>query len=72
MASSDAIELEGTVVSMPGGGFYMVKTETGIEVQAKLAGKMRKYKIKVVVGDAVTVAVSPYDVTKGRIIYRKR
>ena len=73
MANNDAIEYEGTVTATPGGGFYIVLTDDdNIEVRATLAGKLRKYKIKVVVGDTVTVAVSPYDINRGRIIYRNK
>lgn len=63
---------------MPGGGFYVVNVldstgqPNGHTVQAKLCGKMKEHKIRVVVGDRVKVAVSPYDLTKGRIMRRDR
>lgn len=79
MARDDQIELEGVISAMPGGGFYEVNildTSTGQPkghtVQAKLCGKMKEHKIRVVVGDRVKVAVSPYDLTKGRITRRDR
>jgi translation initiation factor IF-1 len=49
-----------------------VKTDAGTEVQAHLAGKLRRFRIRVVLGDRVTVAVSPYDLTKGRIVFRHK
>lgn len=68
----EGLVLQGEVVNMPGGGFYKVLTELGTEVQAKLSGKMKKGKIRVVVGDTVTVEVTPYDTQMGRITYRER
>lgn len=68
----EGLELRGTVTGMPGGGFYIVETEVGTTVKAKLSGKMKKYKIRVVVGDKVTVEVSPYDTGMGRIVVRDR
>ena len=49
-----------------------MKAEHGNKVQAHLAGKLRRYRIRVVLGDKVTVAVSPYDLTKGRITFRHK
>ena len=70
MASDDLIEIEGKVKLVYPGGTFIVETDAGTDVQAHLAGKLRKYRIRVVLGDRVTVAVSPYDLTKGRITYR--
>ena len=54
------------------GGHFLVETEAGTEVHAHLAGKLRRYRIRVVLGDRVTVAVSPYDLGKGRIVFRHK
>lgn len=72
MASDDLIELEGVVADVFPGGSFLVKTDAGTDVQAHLAGKLRRFRIRVVLGDRVTVAVSPYDVTKGRIVFRHK
>ncbi|MCK6529190.1 translation initiation factor IF-1 [Myxococcota bacterium] len=72
MSSSDQIELEGTVTEVFPGGVFRVETEAGHFVLAHLGGKMRKFRIRVLLGDKVIVAVSPYDLTRGRIIYRQR
>jgi len=72
MSKDDQIELEGEVVEVLAGGQFRVKTDNGLLVLAHLAGKMRRYRIRVVLGDRVTVAVSPYDPTRGRVIYRPR
>lgn len=71
MASDDLIEVEGTVIEVFQGGNFKVETELG-EVKAHLAGRLRRYRIRVVLGDKVTVAVSPYDLTKGRITFRHK
>ena len=70
MAADDLIDMEGTIQEVYPGGTFLVETEHGNKVQAHLAGKLRRYRIRVVLGDKVTVAVSPYDLTKGRINYR--
>ncbi|MEE9386688.1 MAG: translation initiation factor IF-1 [Nannocystaceae bacterium] len=72
MSKDDQIEFEGKVVEVLTGGMFRVKIEDDHLVIAHLAGKMRKFRIKVVLGDKVTVAVSPYDPNRGRIIYRAR
>ena len=72
MPKEDHIEMEGTVVEVLAGGLFKVETDDGLNVLAHLAGKMRRFRIRVVLGDRVTVAVSPYDPTRGRIIYRPR
>ncbi|MBU1238177.1 translation initiation factor IF-1 [Myxococcota bacterium] len=72
MSKDDQIELEGEVVEVLAGGQFRVKTDSGLVVLSHLAGKMRRYRIRVVLGDRVIVAVSPYDPTRGRIIYRPR
>jgi translation initiation factor IF-1 len=72
MSSDDHIEFEGKVVEVLTGGIFRVNVDEGHDVIAHLAGKMRKFRIRVVLGDTVTVAVSPYDPTRGRIVYRAR
>jgi translation initiation factor IF-1 len=70
MSREDHIEFEGTVVEVLAGGLFKVRLDSGLEVLAHLAGKMRKYRIRIVLGDRVRVAVSPYDPSRGRIVYR--
>ncbi|MEX1368092.1 MAG: translation initiation factor IF-1 [Nannocystaceae bacterium] len=72
MSKEDSIEFEGKVVEVLTGGTFKVEVGEDHYVIAKLAGKMRRYRIRVVLGDKVTVAVSPYDPTRGRITYRPR
>ncbi|PID38269.1 MAG: translation initiation factor IF-1 [Proteobacteria bacterium] len=72
MSKDDAIELQGTVTEVLKGGLFRVQTDAGHTVLAHMAGKMRRYRIRVVLGDHVTVAVSPYDPTRGRIVFRAR
>ena len=72
MAKEEAIELEGTVTEALAGGKFRVEVEGGHQVLAHLSGKMRKHRIRVVLGNQVLVAVSPYDLTRGRIVYRAR
>lgn len=71
MASKDHIELEGQVVHCGAGGIFQVECASHT-VTAKLSGKMRKHRIRVVLGDMVTVAVSPYDASKGFITFRAK
>ena len=72
MANEDLIEIEGTIKEVFPGGNFLVETEAGSEVKAHLAGKLRRFHIRVVLGDRVTVAVSPYDLTRGRIVFRHK
>lgn len=72
MGSEDAIEFEGRIVEVLSGGTFRVDVGDGHQVVAKLAGRMRRHRIRVVLGDNVTVEVSPYDPTRGRITYRQR
>jgi translation initiation factor IF-1 len=63
----------GTVVeSFRGGSYRVVLDDGGHEVLAYMGGKMRKFRIRIVVGDKVKVELSPYDLTRGRIVYRER
>lgn len=72
MAKDDLAQLEGQVVDAAAGGIYKVKLENDMQISAKLCGKMRRFNIRVVVGDKVTVGVSPYDPTHGLIMYRHK
>jgi translation initiation factor IF-1 len=66
----EAIVLEGTVVETLANTKFRIKIESGHEILAHISGKMRKHFIRIIPGDRVTVEVSPYDLTRGRIIYR--
>jgi len=66
----DKIELEGTVVEALPGTQFRVELDNGHEVLAYLSGKMRKYYIRILLGDRVRVEVSSYDLSRGRITYR--
>lgn len=68
----DKLTLDGKVVEALPNTTFRVKLENGPEVLAYLSGKMRKYYIRVLLGDRVRVELSPYDLTKGRIVYRHR
>ena len=68
----DKIEVEGTVVEALPGTQFKVKLESGHQVLAYLSGKMRKYYIRILLGDKVRVEMSPYDLTRGRIVYRHK
>ncbi len=70
MNSKDKIEVEGTVVEALPGTQFRVQLDEGPEVVAYLSGKMRKYYIRILLGDRVKVEMTPYDLTKGRITYR--
>ena len=70
MAKDDLIMIEGKVSDLTGGGLYFILIENGMNIKAKLCGKMKRFNIKVVVGDRVTVSVSPYDPTHGLITHR--
>lgn len=72
MAKDDLAQLEGQIVDVAAGGVYRVKLENDVEISAKLCGKMRRFNIRVVVGDRVTVGVSPYDPSHGLIMYRHK
>jgi translation initiation factor IF-1 len=70
LAREDLIRIEGSVSNLTGGGTYIVQLANGTTVSARLSGKMKKFKIKVIVGDRVAVGVSPYDPTHGLITHR--
>jgi translation initiation factor IF-1 len=72
MAKQEGIEMEGVVTDVLPDRMYRVKLENGHEVLAYAAGKMSKFKIRVLTGDRVTIVLSPYDLTRGRIVYRHK
>jgi translation initiation factor IF-1 len=72
MASEETITLDGKIVDTLPNAMFRVESENGHTVLAYLSGKMRKYYIRVLLGDRVKVEMSPYDLTKGRITYRHR
>ena len=69
-SSQDAIEVEGTVAEQLPNAVFRVGLENGHKVLAHTSGKMRKHFIRIMPGDRVIVALSPYDLTRGRIVYR--
>ena len=72
MAKEDLIEFEGVVDELLPNAMFRVKLENGHEVLAHTSGKMRKNRIRVLAGDKVTVEMTPYDLTKGRIKFRHK
>jgi translation initiation factor IF-1 len=72
MAKEDHIEMEGTVTETLPNTMFRVELENGHVVTAHISGKMRKHYIRILRGDKVTVELTPYDLTKGRITYRAR
>ena len=72
MGKEEKIELEGTVIEALPGTQFRVELDNDHEVLAYLSGKMRRYYIRIFLGDRVRVEVSPYDLTRGRIVYRYR
>ena len=72
MAKEDHIEMEGTVIETLPNTQFRVELENGHVVIAHISGKMRKHYIRILRGDKVTVQLTPYDLTKGRITYRSR
>jgi translation initiation factor IF-1 len=71
MSKGDAIEIEGTVLENLPNAMFKVELENGHVVLAHISGKMRMHYIRILPGDTVTVELSPYDLTRGRITYRK-
>jgi len=72
LAKEEAIEVEGVVKESLPNTLFKVELKNGHLILAHLSGKMRKHYIRIVPGDKVRVALSPYDLTRGRIIYRER
>ncbi len=72
MSNEEKIQVEGTVIEALPGTQFRVRLDNGHEVLAYLSGKMRKYYIRILLGDHVAVEMSPYDLTRGRITFRQR
>ena len=72
MAKEDQIEMEGTVVETLPNTMFRVELENGHLITAHISGKMRKHYIRILTGDQVTVEMTPYDLSKGRITYRAK
>ncbi len=68
----EAIEFEGSVFEVLPSAMFRVDLENGHQLLATTAGKMRKFRIRILAGDRVTVEVSPYDLTRGRITFRHK
>ena len=72
MAKEEHIEMQGTVIETLPNTMFQVELENGHVVIAHISGKMRKHYIRILTGDTVTVELTPYDLSKGRITYRER
>ena len=72
MPKEEQIEMDGTVVDTLPNTMFRVELENGHVVTAHISGKMRKHYIRILTGDTVTVELTPYDLSKGRITYRER
>ncbi len=72
MAKEDVLEMEGKVIETLPNTMFRVELENGHVVTAHISGKMRKHYIRILTGDTVTVEMTPYDLSKGRITYRER
>ena len=72
MPKEDHIEMDGTVIDTLPNTMFRVELENGHVVIAHISGKMRKHYIRILTGDKVTVQLTPYDLSKGRIVYRAR
>ena len=70
MAKSDRVEMDGEIIDIQK-GVFIVKMQNDMVCNCTLSGKLRLNSIRIVKGDKVTIDLSPYDLTKGRIIYRK-
>lgn len=72
MSKEDLIEFTGEITEALPNAMFRVKLESGITILAHTAGKMRKFRIRVMVGDKVDIEMTPYDLSKGRIIFRHK
>ena len=72
MAKEDAIKVEGTIVEPLPNAMFQVELDNGHKVLAHISGKMRMHYIKILPGDRVTVELSPYDLTRGRVTFRAK
>ena len=66
------VEAQGVITKVLAASMFNVRLENGIEVLAHLSGNMRKFNIRIAIGDSVSLEMSPYDLTKGRITYRHK
>lgn len=72
MSKTDVIEVEGTVIDKLPNAMFNVELENGHQILAHISGKLRQNYIRILPGDKVTVEMSPYDLSKGRIIWRDK
>ncbi len=72
MAKEDNIRMNGTITDVLPNTMFRVELENGHSMTAHISGKMRKHYIRILRGDKVTVELTPYDLSKGRIVYRAR
>jgi translation initiation factor IF-1 len=72
VAKDDVIEVEGTVIEPLPNAMFRVELDNGHKVLAHISGKMRMHYIRITAGDRVKVELSPYDLTRGRVVYRYR
>ncbi|MDX8402767.1 MAG: translation initiation factor IF-1 [Mariprofundaceae bacterium] len=72
MAKEDIIEMSGEVIEKLPNAMFKVRLDNGHELLCTISGKMRKYYIRILPGDRVTVEISPYDLSRGRISYREK
>ncbi len=72
MAKEELIEFEGVVLELLPNAMFRIKLDNGHEILGHTSGRMRKNRIRVLVGDKVTVEMTPYDLTKGRVIHRHK
>ena len=72
MSKNDVIELKGTVIESLPNSIFKVKLDNGHQIIAHVSGKIRMHHIRILPGDRVTVEISPYDLTRGRITFRRK
>jgi len=72
VAKEDLINVDGKIEDLKGGGMYSILLDNGVRVKAKVCGKMKRFNIRIVPGDRVSVALSPYDVSHGLIMFRHK
>lgn len=72
MAKEDSIQVHGKVIDVLPNAMFKVELETGSVITAYLGGKLRQNDIRILLGDKVTLEMSPYDLTRGRVVYRNK
>ena len=70
MSREDNIRVDGIVTKVHSGGIFQIELEGAVKILARLSGRMRRFRIRVLLGDKVTVAVSPYEPERGLIVHR--